>query len=274
MTPVDRRQERLLPSEVASASARQEAEPVVEPGDDLSDAQRPDQAAAISIANGIRSSRLVSVGDLGEFLFAVFELRLVTSRPFDEELDRFERLRRYRCPKRSWSTSTRRITSPPTPIGSRAVTRIVSPGQAESHFSVSSAQVGIRCSQLSRITRGLPATGNRSGPSRPTRPGSPEPPSRSPQPRERAPDRKPAQGRRTRSRPVGTGRDAEAASIARRVFPQPPGPVNVTSRAVSKSSASSATSRSRPTKLEIAFGRLCRAPGAVRGAGKSPRRSG
>ena len=51
---------------------------------------------------------------------------------------------------------TRRITSPATPIGSRAVTRIVSPGQAESHLSVSSAQVGIRCSQLSRITRGLP----------------------------------------------------------------------------------------------------------------------
>ena len=62
--------------------------------------------------------------------------------------------------------------------------------------------------------------------------------------------------------------------MARRVFPQPPGPVNVTSRAVSKSSASSATSRSRPMKLEIAFGRLCRAPGAVRGAGKSPGRSG
>jgi hypothetical protein len=32
------------------------------------------------------------------------------------------------------SPPTRRITSPTTPIGSRAVTRIVSPGQAESHL--------------------------------------------------------------------------------------------------------------------------------------------
>ncbi len=48
-----------------------------------------------------------------------------------------------------------------------------------------------------------------------------------------------------------------ASSIARRVLPQPPAPVSVSSRVPSSSSRSSLISRSRPTKLVTCVGRLC-----------------
>ena len=67
---------------------------------DLIEGQRTDIATLAAIINDPAQRLLVALGDSvpigcvqvsdrGEFLFAAFELRLVTSRPFDEELDRF-----------------------------------------------------------------------------------------------------------------------------------------------------------------------------------------
>ena len=65
-----------------------------------------------------------------------------------------------------------------------------------------------------------------------------------------------------------------AVSSARLDLPIPPGPVRVTSRPASSSSASSAISASRPTKLVIRSGRSPMTAAPVRSGGNSLRRPG
>ena len=65
-----------------------------------------------------------------------------------------------------------------------------------------------------------------------------------------------------------------ATSIASRVFPDPPAPVKVTRRAPPSSAASSASSRSRPTKLVSWSSRLWRRASTDRSRGNSRGRSG
>ena len=72
---------------------------------------------------------------------------------------------------------------------------------------------------------------------------------------------------------LNSGTSSAAASIASRVFPVPPGPVKVTSRAPSRTSATtSPTSRSRPTKLDAGRGRFVFE--IVFSGGNAPRRAG
>src|SRR5918994_2813231 len=56
---------------------------------------------------------------------------------------------------------------------------------------------------------------------------------------------------------------SRATSRAKRVLPEPPTPVRVKRRAVAISNSTSSISRSRPTKLLRAAGKLCR--GVLRG---------
>ena len=60
-----------------------------------------------------------------------------------------------------------------------------------------------------------------------------------------------------------------ATSSASRVFPAPPGPVTVTSRDCSSSTASSRTGPARPTKLVRIAGKPCTPPAAIT-TGDSP----
>ena len=62
----------------------------------------------------------------------------------------------------------------------------------------------------------------------------------------------------------------EAASIASRVLPVPPGPVRVRARAPCRSRSIWRTSRSRPTKLLSWTGRLCARGGVRRRSRRSP----
>ena len=71
-------------------------------------------------------------------------------------------------------------------------------------------------------------------------------------------------------RPGTPSRASAAACRARRVLPVPPGPVRVSSRWAASSAATSASSRSRPTKLVSCRGRLCGSASSERRGGKSP----
>lgn len=78
----------------------------------------------------------------------------------------------------------------------------------------------------------------------------------------------------TRTTPSGKSSWTPAAtSRARRVFPPPPTPVNVTRRDSSSRPRTSLISLARPTKEVTAAGRVCRRPGERRG-GKAEGRPG
>ena len=177
---------------------------------------------------------------------------------------------------------TRHAVSPAMPSASRLVARRRTCGQARSRASASRAQASSRCSQLSSTSStrfGLSASASVASRERPgssrtptaaatawgTRAGSASAPSSA----SHTPSGVPLQR-------VGRRLEREAG------LAHPPAPVRVSSGATSSSRRTSASSRSRPTKLVSWRGRLCgRAAGAAaarrpggRAAGAAPSPSG
>jgi hypothetical protein len=163
------------------------------------------------------------------------------------------------------------VYSPPIPSTSRLVARMCSPGHLCKRASASGAQPSRRCSQLSRTSsnsvwarsREMVSVRGRPGSSLiimacatacGTRAGS-------------------ETGASSTHQTPSPNSDAsrEATASASRVLPLPPGPVRVSSRTFPvRSSSSSATSRSRPTKLVNCSGILpCGGSPDRRSRGKS-----
>ena len=147
------------------------------------------------------------------------------------------------------SDGTRQMISGPIRSGSRLVATIVKRGHAWSRPSATRAQLNTRCSQLSSTRSRWEAD---SDPRSVSRMDSPE---RSCTPRTAAiacatssPSSSAASSTScTPSR--NRGWTANATSSARLVLPMPPGPLRVTRRLASTSSATSAISPCRPIKL-------------------------
>ena len=169
---------------------------------------------------------------------------------------------------------TRQAVSPATPSSSRLVASTRTPGQPRSDGV---RQAGGRppgrarsCPAAAGPARGAGApparaSGAAGAPGRP-RPGAPT------AARAAAGTSAPAASgaRSTNQTPSGYPSMASAAACrARRVLPVPPVPVRVSSRVVARSRATSASSRSRPTKLVTCRGRLWGSASRVRRAGKS-----
>ena len=155
----------------------------------------------------------------------------------------------------SASDGTRQATSPSQCSGSRLVASTRTPGPARSRSSARRAQASMTCSQLSstmiasRVARwaasascaercagiGTPAASAVACATRP-------------------PSARPASS--TNQMPSGTGSILASVSMARRVLPQPPGPMSVSSRTRASRRTISARSRSRPTNEVSGWGRL------------------
>ncbi len=179
---------------------------------------------------------------------------------------------RSRSATGSGSGSTGRRDSPGTPRGSRLVARICTPGQRARSSSASSAAAPMTCSQLSRTrsrlrcaqcsTRRVVGSAAAVGPglSRATREFS-----RRPRALRTAPGTASGWSRRASSTIQPVSGWAEAACSARRVLPEPPGPVRVMRRSRARSPRSEASSGSRPTN-EVRRGRRFPRGASVRGA--------
>ena len=172
------------------------------------------------------------------------------------------------------SEPVRNTRSPGTPNGSRLVASRRSSGQARRRSSASRAHASTRCSQLS-------STSSSSDSRRRSRTSSSRSLcGRSRTPRTRATALTTNCGSNTGARSTNQAPSRvcpavlAASSIASRVFPDPPAPVKVTRRAPASSAASSASSRSRPTKLVSWSSRLWRRAATDRSRGNSRGRSG
>ena len=155
------------------------------------------------------------------------------------------------------SDGTRQASSPGMWSGSRLVASTVRSGHERSSSSARRAHESIRCSQLSSTSK------SRRGASCIARAVAPGCPARSWRPSASATasgtsDWSASGARSTSQTPSGKPRSLpDAASMASRVLPHPPGPVSVTSRLRSSRRHTSVSSRSRPTKLVSLRGRLC-----------------
>ncbi len=164
----------------------------------------------------------------------------------------FARSANRRCACSGTSGSTGRTDSPGTPRGSRLVARIVSPGQWVRRVSARAAAAPMTCSQLSRIRSWLRgaqysisrATGSACGVASSLVSSTV---SRRPRALTTAPGTASGWSSGASSTSHAWGSPA-AASSARRVFPEPPGPVSVTRRALCTSERMASSSGSRPTK--------------------------
>ena len=153
---------------------------------------------------------------------------------------------------------TRYTRSPSMPSGSRLVASSVMFGHRRSSASARLAQAPIRCSQLSSSTSRLrPPTASISVSST-GRSGSWRTPSTSATVTATR-SGSPSRARSANHAPSPAPSASPAATCrARRVLPAPPAPVNVTSRQAPTSRRTSASSPSRPMKLDAGAGRLLR----------------
>jgi len=167
---------------------------------------------------------------------------------------------------------TRQVTSPSTPRGSRLVARTRTRGAAWSTWLTRSAVAARTCSQLSAMSRR----------SRSVRYSTTRAATR-PVPTSCSPHAAPTVGATCSGRVSGASSAShtpsvyrssrrEPTSMARRVLPHPPTPTSVTSRWRVTRVAISLLSGARPTKLEIAVGRLCcrHAAGVIAGTRRGP----
>lgn len=156
----------------------------------------------------------------------------------------------------SESGGTGHETSPATPRGSRLVASKRRPGQACRRTSARGAHPSKRCSQLSRTSNVSLGPRYSTSSSVVVRPG------------DSVTLRAEATLRGTRFASESDERSTHhtlspkdparspATLRASRVFPEPPAPTSVSRRACPRSPTTSASSRSRPTKLVVSSGRL------------------
>jgi hypothetical protein len=197
----------------------------------------PDQAAASSIASGMPSSRAHAVRTAA---CAAADSAGWTARAANRA-----------TASSPDSGGTRHTVSPATPSGSRLVASMVTPGQARTSSTATSATAPSTCSQLSR------QSSNRRSPiCRASEAPAPLPRSvASTTPSAAATSSgttigSPVAARSTQWTPSGQpARCRVATSTASRVLPQPPGPARVTSLAALSAPARDSSSDSRPTKL-------------------------
>ena len=161
-----------------------------------------------------------------------------------------------RCGSGNDSGGTTTTCSPPMPSVSRLVASTRRPGAAPSSRSTSPAHASTTCSQLSstsRSSRSARWSASCSSAGRADWSGTPSavatacatwPPVLT--------------GARSANQapPANPRRDSRATSMASRVLPSPPAPVNVTSRDRASRRRTSASSRRRPTKLVRGVGRV------------------
>ena len=168
------------------------------------------------------------------------------------------------------SGATIHTTSPGTPSDSRLVARIRRPGQRPSNPAASSAQAPTTCSQLSStISNDWSASHSASAASDLPGLAAVRPIASATAAATAA--RSPTEPRSANATvPAERARRRRATSIASRVLPTPPGPVSVTSRDRCNSSRTSATARSRPTKLVNGTGSQSRRSGSPRTPGSGP----
>jgi hypothetical protein len=153
--------------------------------------------------------------------------------------------------------------SPGIPRRSREVARSRTPGQSRAKAVTSSALAPRRCSQLSSsmsscrldrwpvsVSSGFAPGTSRRDKARSTVPGT--------SPGSARPDRS-----TKNTLPAGTSVVCWPTSMARRVFPQPPGPTTLTSRWSTSKQVTSATAAARPMKVVSGLDKL---PGEVTGA--------
>jgi hypothetical protein len=156
------------------------------------------------------------------------------------------------------SDGTRQATSPRMPMGSRLVVRTLRPGHALSRSSTSWAQASSRCSQLSStsskwrsrsafasaVVSGSSAF-SRTSSAMATRCGTSDGSASGPNSTSHTPSEL-------------SSTTVRATSSASRVLPQPPTPVSVSRRVPASLRLISTVASSRPTRLVVGDGRLCR----------------
>src|SRR5215212_1240041 len=222
----------------------------------------PTLAAASSMASGIPSS-LLHTSATACALPAVkakegSRLRArARNRRADSDLSSSSTMNEYRG-SGALSGGTGHLSSPSTPSSSRLVANTRKRGHESSRTSTSRAVASNRCSQLSttRSNSLLPKTSvsvstsgssGRSGTS--TASATALGTSASSE----------SGANSTSHTPSGyASRRSRDTSRARRVLPEPPAPVSVSSLLISSSRLTSSISRSRPMKLLLGAGRLCR----------------
>ena len=240
VAPVDDGPQRLLAGQRGARPAGEQAEPVVEPGGDLRDRERP--GAGGGQLDGERQP--VEPGaDVGDDAVGVVGEVRAARRPPGRGPGRGARRRRRA------SGGTGQMVSPPTRSPSRLVARSRRPGQRRSRSSATSAAVVITCSQLSstssssrspitsasRFGSGRSrADGDRGGNAGGVADGS--------QLDQAAAERRARRPRRARPR-------GRAGSC-----PPRPGPTSVTKRCSANSAVRSRSSASRPTSGVSASG--------------------
>ena len=169
---------------------------------------------------------------------------------------------------------TRHVTSPDRPSGSRLVASTTRLGHDRRSDSIAAAASATRCSQLSNTTsagapdsrsRAISMAGREPSSFAPIAASSVDPIARGSRNGARSTHHTPPGKRSSTSAPT------RAASL---VLPTPPEPVSVTSRSRPSSSASAASSATRPISGVVSAGRLCRYVSSVRNAPSTTTRSG
>ena len=252
VAPVDDGAQRLLAGQRGARPTGEQAEPIVEPGGDLGDRERP--GAGGRQLDGERQT--VEPGaDVGD------RRSWSSSESSSGAPAALARATKRRTASSAASGGTGQMVSPPTRSPSRLVARSRRPGQRRSRSSATSAAVVITCSQLSStISR------SRSPISSASRFGSGR--SRAAAIAARTPAGSPTGASSTRQPPkLRSSADRRApTSRASRVLPTPPGPTRVTNR-------SSASRRGEVAPLGVAPDQRGQRLGDGR-AGLAPRRPG
>ena len=148
------------------------------------------------------------------------------------------------------------MVSPPMPSGSRLVASRCTRGQRRKIASAVLAHPPIRCSQLSSTISTSCSASASSSASSTGRPGCPASRSASQTAAGTAPSSVTAASSASHTPSPDPSSSSAATCSPSRVFPAPPAPVKVTSRADSTSARTSATSRSRPMNDDSWAGRL------------------
>jgi len=154
------------------------------------------------------------------------------------------------------SPPNRNTRSPLAPISSREVARIVSEGQHRNSCSASPAHRSTTCSQLSRTSSTFCEARCRQTAATASSPGDSGAPTAVPTIAGRSLGSTSVSRPTQRTPPVNSGWYRSATASASRVFPHPPVPTIVSSRARGISVASVSSSACRPIRLLSAIGRL------------------